>query len=75
MLLISKMALAADVEIDLEVLPFQSNLARKFLSVPGRSVPAERVFSKTGELISNRRSSIKPKHVDMMIFLNKNFKK
>ena len=59
----------------LEVLPFLSNLARKFLSVPGTSVPAERVFSKTGELISNRRSSIKPKHVDMMIFLNRKLKK
>ena len=41
------------------------------MSITGTSVPAERVFSKAGELISQRRSVIKPKHVNMMLFLNK----
>ena len=36
------------------------------------SVPAERLFSKAGELLSIRRSRIKPKHVNMFLFLNKN---
>ena len=42
------------------------------MSITGTSVPAERVFSKASELISQRRSMIKPKHVNMMLFLNKN---
>ena len=54
------------------VFPFLCNFAKKFLSIPGTSVPSERVFSKAGELISQRRSRIKSKHVDMLLFLNKN---
>lgn len=46
--------------------------AKKFLSVPATSVPAERIFSKTGQLISERRSRIKAKNVDMLIFINQN---
>ena len=41
------------------------------MSIPGTSVPAERVFSKASELIS-QRSTIKPKRVNMMLFLNTN---
>ena len=53
-------------------LPEMSKLARQYLSIPATSVPSERIFSKAGEIISKRRSSLKPKHVDMLIFLNKN---
>ena len=39
-------------------------LAKKYLAIPGSSVPSERLFSKAGELISEKRSQLKPKNVD-----------
>ena len=36
------------------------------------SLPSERLFSKAGELVSARRSRLKPKHVNAYLFLNKN---
>lgn len=47
-------------------------LAKKYLAIPATSVPSERVFSKAGELVSAKRSRLKAKNVDMMLFLNKN---
>ena len=35
-------------------------------------MPSEKLFSKAGEVIAARRSNIKPKNVDMILFLNKN---
>ena len=35
-------------------------------------VPAERLFSKAGELVSARRNRLKPKQVNTYLFLNKN---
>jgi hypothetical protein len=46
-------------------------LARKYLAIPGSSVASERFFSKAGELVSEKRNRIKPKNIDMMLFLNK----
>ena len=54
-------------------LPLLQELAKKYLCIPSTSVPAERLFSKADELVSVRRSSnIKPKNVNMLLFLNKN---
>ena len=53
-------------------LPEMTLLAKKFLAIPGTSVPSERIFSKAGQIVSKRRSSLKPKNVDMLLFLNKN---
>ena len=49
------------------VYPSLTESARRYLCTV-----AERLFSKAGELLSIRRSRIKPKHVDMFLFLNKN---
>jgi len=35
-------------------------LAVKYLGIPATSVPSERIFSKTGEILNRRRASLKP---------------
>ena len=47
-------------------------LARKYLAIPGTSVPSERVFSAAGLTVNRLRTRLTPEHVDMLIFLNKN---
>ena len=45
-----------------------AKIAKKYLCIPGTSVPAKRVFSKVGELVSMRRNRLKPKIVNMFLF-------
>ncbi|MPC70787.1 Zinc finger BED domain-containing protein 1 [Portunus trituberculatus] len=52
--------------------PKLQELAKKFLCTPASPVPSERLFSKAGELISHRRSSLKDKNINVILFLNKN---
>ena len=52
--------------------PRLSKVILKYGCLVATSVPSERVFSKTGELISHRRSCLKSNMVDKIIFLNKN---
>ena len=54
------------------VFPNVYKLAQRYLNIPATSVPCERVFSKAGEVVSQRRSRLKPKTVEMLLFLNKN---
>ena len=56
-----------------QFLPLMSVLAKKYLGIPATSVPSERVFSKAGELVSAKRSTLKKENVDMLLFLNKDF--
>lgn len=46
--------------------------ALKFLCIPGSSVESERIFSSTGQLLSEKRSRLKAKNVNMISFLHKN---
>ena len=50
--------------------PMLEKVARVYLCTVATSVPSERLFSKAGELISARRNSIKPKNINMFLFLN-----
>ena len=50
------------------------NFAETHLCMMATSVPSERIFSKCGQLISERRSRLKPKNVEMVIFLHANYK-
>ena len=49
-----------------------AKIAKKYRCIPGTSVPAERVFSKAGKLVSMRYNRLKPKNVNLFLFLNKN---
>ena len=52
--------------------PSLAKLARCCLCVPATSVSSERIFLIAGLVISNKRSNLTPKNVDMLIFLSKN---
>jgi len=54
------------------IYPCLSRIAKKNLGMMATSVPSEIIFSKTGQLISERRSRLKAKNVEMLIFLNAN---
>ncbi len=50
-------------------------LAKRFLSVPGTSVPSERVFSSAGFIISQRRCCMADETAENLIFLRENMSK
>jgi hypothetical protein len=54
------------------VYPHLFNLAKKNLCSPASSVPCERVFSKSGEVVSKKRNRLSPKTVEKIMYLNKN---
>ena len=53
--------------------PMLSSLVRKYLCVPATSTPSERVFSTAGNLVTQKRSMLKPETVDMLVFLHANY--
>ncbi|CAB4036879.1 zinc finger BED domain-containing 1-like [Paramuricea clavata] len=52
--------------------PHLAELFKKYLCIPATSVPSERAFSKAGELVSKKRSNLKPSNIHMLLFLNNN---
>ncbi|XP_019895134.2 E3 SUMO-protein ligase ZBED1-like isoform X1 [Musca domestica] len=46
--------------------------ATRYLCIPATSTESERMFSKAGLIISDRRTCLKSKNVDILLFLNKN---
>ena len=51
-----------------------SNLCDMLLASPGTSVPSERLFSKTGYLVSDRRNRLDAKRVEQITFLQEYLK-
>lgn len=54
------------------IYPHISNLARKYLCIPATSSSSERVFSTSGNIVTCLRASLKPDHVNRLVFLAKN---
>ncbi|XP_053554170.1 thyroid hormone receptor alpha isoform X1 [Bombina bombina] len=54
------------------IFPLLSHLSKRYLCIPGTSVSAERVFSTAGDVVTAKRSTLKPEHVDQLVFLQKN---
>lgn len=54
------------------VYPRLVQLAKKRLCILGTSVPSERVFSKAGQLITDRRNRLSGKRVSQILFLHGN---
>ena len=53
--------------------PEQSaRLAKRYLAVPGTSVPSERVLSTSGLIVNDLRSRLSPAIVDALVFANRN---
>ena len=53
--------------------PTLSVLARQYFSIPGTSVPSERIFSSAGLVVSKLRNRLSLSLVDQIIFLSKNY--
>lgn len=47
-------------------------IALKYLAIPATSVPSERMFSKSGYILSSRRSRLQADAVDQNCFINQN---
>ena len=54
--------------------PNLSQVAKSYLFIPATSVPSERMFSKAGAIVSDRRASLKADKAEMLVFLNHNLK-
>nr|XP_054600178.1 E3 SUMO-protein ligase ZBED1-like [Nothobranchius furzeri] len=52
--------------------PRLSILAKKYLCIPATSASSERVFSTGGNVVNCLRASLKPDHVNRLVFLAKN---
>lgn len=55
-------------------LPHLARVARKLLCIPATSMPSERVFSASGQIVSTQRALLKPDKVNMLTFLHFNLK-
>ena len=59
-------------EVNASRFPHLAKLARGVLCVPATSVPAERVFSAAGHIVSKRRAGLSEENIDALIFLKAN---
>ena len=52
--------------------PFLSKVSKEYFGIAATSVPSERLFSDVGNVITTKRSSLKPEKVEKLIFLKRN---
>ena len=52
--------------------PHIAKIAKALFSIPAKSTPTERIFSKSGLIVNDLRSTLKPDMVNALLFLNKN---
>jgi len=52
--------------------PNVAKVAKSYLNIPAISVASERVFSKCGLVVSDRRASLSAQHVEQLVFLSQN---
>lgn len=50
--------------------PVIATLAMKYLGSPATTVPCERLFSQSGNIVSKKRASLKPNNVNKLVCLN-----
>ncbi len=51
-----------------------ATVARKYLGIPATSVSSERLSSTAGVTVGTRRGSLKPEHVEQIVFLHQNLR-
>lgn len=52
--------------------PKLSQAAKKYLAIPPSSSVSERVFSASGNVVTDKRNKLLPENVNMLVFLNNN---
>ena len=52
--------------------PALCEFARKYLCIPATSVPSERIFSESGNIVTAKRSCLQPDTVELLTFLHNN---
>jgi len=57
------------------IFPLLAECARKYHCIPASSAPSERLFSRSGNLITQNRNSLNPKNVHMLLYLQENMRK
>lgn len=57
-----------------EEFPILASLAREYLAIPATSTPSEHLFSSAGNLMTVKRTSLKPNLFERILFLQRNIK-
>ncbi len=53
--------------------PILSKIVKKIFCLTASSVPCEQLFSKAGEVISNKRNRLKPELAEILTLLDQNY--
>lgn len=56
-------------------MPLLATLVRKLLCIPATSASSERMFSTSGQIVSDRRSNLNPENVNKLVYLHTNLRK